>query len=576
MKWTREIGTNQPRYSCLLVAIVLFGPLCASAQTSPDVSVELAKETAPTDEQRLEVNTLETLASFIDLRNGLLRDIKAVNQQLVAADSDAEKQALKEQLVGLEADLRAISRNFENIAAGIDISILRAEQATAFSLQQELIALLKPALDEMKDMTSHVRKKAELREQISDYEKRLPVLESALANVDRLLTVSNRKPVTQGLKLTAEAWRKQLALLRSELKSAEVRLTQLVADEVSITEASRSYLKSFFQKRGLYLTVALLVVIGIIFLSRLSLSALRRFVPGFRKTHRSFRVRLAELLHRSVTMVLIIIGPMVVFYVVEDWVLLSLGILLLLGIGWTLRQALPRYIKQIQLFLNIGSVREGERVSVDGLPWRVEQINVFSTLHNPTAGLTQRIPIEDLVDLKSRPTTHAEPWFPCREGDWVVLNDNVRGKVVAISPELVQLVQRGGALLTYQTDVFLGASPRNLATNFRIKETLGISYKLQKDSTGKIPETLHAYIQRRAEEEGYADHLLNMRVEFERANTSSLDLVVIADFKGDLGDLYNRLRRAIQRWGVDACTEYGWEIPFPQLTLHGTSTTKNI
>jgi len=52
-----------------------------------------------------------------------------------------------------------------------------------------------------------------------------------------------------------------------------------------------------------------------------------------------------------------------------------------------------------------------------------------------------------------------------------------------------------------------------------------------------------------------------------------VDLAVIADFKGELGDLYNRLRRAIQRWCVDACTEYGWEIPFPQMTLHGSVTS---
>jgi len=130
-------------------------------------------------------------------------------------------------------------------------------------------------------------------------------------------------------------------------------------------------------------------------------------------------------------------------------------------------------------------------------------------------------------------------------------------------------VERGGAQLTYQMAEFLGSSPRNLGTNFRIKETLGISYALQKDSTTRIPETLRASIQRRIEEEGFSEQLLNLRVEFERANTSSLDLVVIADFRGELGDLYNRLRRAIQRWCVDACTEHGWEIPFPQLMLHG-------
>jgi small-conductance mechanosensitive channel len=199
----------------------------------------------------------------------------------------------------------------------------------------------------------------------------------------------------------------------------------------------------------------------------------------------------------------------------------------------------------------------------------VERINIFSTLCNPVADICQRVPIADLVDLKSRPVRPEEPWFPCKKGDWVILSDGVRGRVIGISHELVQLVERGGAQLTYQTGDFLAKSPRNLSTNFRIKESLGVSYSLQKESTDQIPETLHRYIQQRAEEEGYGDKLLNLRVEFAQAGNSSLDLVVIADFKGELGDLYNRLRRAIQRWCVDACSEYGWEIPFPQMTLHG-------
>ena len=69
-------------------------------------------------------------------------------------------------------------------------------------------------------------------------------------------------------------------------------------------------------------------------------------------------------------------------------------------------------------------------------------------------------------------------------------------------------------------------------------------------------------------DEGYADALHNLRVEFQQANTSSLDIVVIADFDGKLADLYGRLSRTLQRWCVEACTENGWEIPFTQVTLH--------
>jgi len=513
--------------------------------------------------------TLETLDSFVDLRNALLKDIKEINQRIGASKSDSEKQGLKSQLDKLESDLRAITRNFENIAAGVDITSLRSEAEEAFSFQRELFALLKPALDEMKEMTAHVRQKSDLKESIAHYEEQLPVLEQALANAQRLLGESKDPSITQALQLTVNNWQRKRSFMRSELQAAELQLEKLVSTEVSISEASQSYLKSFFQQRGLYLTVAMLVVLGILLLSRLSHALLLRYMPGFRALHRSFRVRLADLIHRVITVILVVLGPIIVFYVVEDWVLFSLSLLLLIGMLWTLRQALPRYLHQIQIFLNIGAVREGERLSLDGLPWQVRQINIFCTLVNPVAELTQRVPIDELVDLKSRPADPDEPWFPCKKDDWVILSDGVRGKVIGISPELVKLVERGGAQLTYQTSDFLAKSPRNLATNFRIKEFLGISYKLQSQSTTRIPQTLHDYILKRAEQEGYGEQLLSLRVEFAQANNSSLDLAVIADFSGELGDLYNRLRRAIQRWCVDACSEYGWEIPFPQMTLHG-------
>ena len=260
---------------------------------------------------------------------------------------------------------------------------------------------------------------------------------------------------------------------------------------------------------------------------------------------------------------------MIVFYIAEDWLLLSIGILLLLGAGWTLRTAIPHYWNQIEIFLNIGSVREGERIFMDGIPWRVQQINFFSLLENPTAGISQRIPIDELVDRKSRPVRPEESWFPCKKNDWVILNDGIRGKVTGISQEFVELTERGGSHKTYLTQSFLDLSPRNLSVNFRLRETLGISYSLQSRSTIHIPEILKKHIYQKIESEGYASDLLNLRVEFEKANDSSLDVVIIADFRGSLAPLYNRLRRAIQRWCVEACTDNHWEIPFPQLTLHG-------
>ncbi|MEW8018395.1 MAG: hypothetical protein AB2786_14425, partial [Candidatus Thiodiazotropha endolucinida] len=502
----------------------------------------LAEEDAgrSTDKER---NTLSTLLNLVTIRENIEEDIALLSRSVAAAESETQKASLKQQLLKLDAELSRTVENFENISAGLDLTSLRSEEETQFDLKRELFSLLKPAIDEMKDMTSKVRQKSELKEKIAYYGERLKILDDALKNIEALRMESDSDKLKESLDTLAGKLLKSHAFMSSEYQAAELQLDEILASEVSITDASQDYLKQFFQRRGLYLIEAILVVAIIILLSRMSDKAMRRLMPGFKKRHRSFRVRLLELVHRILTTLLIIIGPMVVFYVVEDWVLFSLGILLLLGMAWGLRQALPRYWHQIQLFLNIGSVREGERIFLDGLPWRVKQINVFSILENPDAGLGLRVPIDELVDHKSRPSNPDEPWFPCQKGDWVILSDGVRGRVTGISPELVQLVERGGAQLTYQTSDFLAASPRNLATNFRIKEVIGVSYALQEKSTETIPEILRNTIQLRLEQEGYTEHLLNLSVEFSQANSSSLDITVIADFSGELGDLYNRLRR---------------------------------
>lgn len=541
----------------LLAALVLLGSSALHAENAPGPAAETQF-----------ADTISTLNSLIQLKAGLRSDIEGLNGQLETVTSAAEKNDLQTQIDKLEIDLQNASQNLKEIAAGADIASLRTREQEKFDFQQEFFALLRPALKEMKDMTSHVRQKSELKDKIANYNEKLPVTKRAVATLTGLLAATENESLQQYLQVLLADWTKQLTVIESELQSAELQLEKLEATEATLAEASQSYLKSFFQQRGLYLTQALLVVVGVLLLSRLSYRAMVKLIPGYRAEHRSFQLRLLDLLHRILTTLLVILGPMVVFYLVEDWVLFSLGILLLLGIGLTLRHALPRFWQQIQLFLNIGAVREGERIFLDGLPWKVKQINLYSMLENPSAGISQRVPIDDLVDLKSRPFKKEDPWFPCTLGDWVLLSDGMRGKVTGISQELVHIVGRGGAHRTYQTPDFLALSPLNLSRNFRLKETIGISYDLQQESVTSIPEKLQAHIEKRIDEEGYGDKMLNLRVEFERANTSSLDIVVIADFDGELGDLYNRLRRAIQRWCVEACTENSWEIPFTQLTLH--------
>jgi len=148
-----------------------------------------------------------------------------------------------------------------------------------------------------------------------------------------------------------------------------------------------------------------------------------------------------------------------VFYVFEDWVLLSLAIIFLMGVGWGAKNTLPWFWHQSRLMLNIGAVREGERLFYQGVPWLVKKINLFSTLENPTLGVSLRLPIEELMDKTSRPFDKKEPWFPCRRNDWVLLADGTRGCVTSLSHEMVELVQRGGPRKFTRQGIFWPSRP---------------------------------------------------------------------------------------------------------------------
>lgn len=528
-------------------------------------AVESGDDLAAPGAQERAIVTLRTLTA---LKSELESELATLTARAQEGVSQLEERELLAQIETLNEDIKSVVRNIQEIAAGADISSLRTQESPPFNFQEELFSLLEPAMKEMKEMTSHVREKNRLRDRIDYFSSKLPTTGQAITNLENLLQQAEDPELQATLKSMLEAWEKQRTFLQSEIQSATHQLEKLESEEVSLTESSQSFFKSFFQRRGLYLGRAIAVVLVILLLSRLSHGLMERYISGYQKAQRSFQIRLLDLTHRMVTMILLIVGPMVVFYMAEDWLLFSLGILLLLGIALTLRHAIPRYWQLMQLFLNVGTVREGERVEINGLPWLVQKINFYTSLRNPTAGITRRLKIDDLVDLRSRPTREHEVWFPCRTGDWVTLDDGNLGRVTGISEELTELVFRGGARKTLTTSNFLDCAPRCLSHNFRVKSTIGVSYALQAQAVTTICAELRAHVAQRIEDDGYAEHLLNLSVEFELANASSLDLAVIADFKGEVASAYNVLERAIQRWCVEACTEHDWEIPFTQVTIH--------
>ncbi len=570
------LSTYHHKITATLFSLVLLTvPVSAAAleKPAPAKIQTITDSTEKTDQQEFDRDKEEQmLLSILQLQQMIESQIVSKTLQVEQTKSSDTKAALQQELIELQTSLQEANNDFEKMATGVDTAVFKIPEQSAFNWKQELFDLIKPGIMELKQLTIDARRKTALLDKQSKYQELLPIAREANANLKALVQSTKERMLKDQIRALLPQWESLEKQLASSLDITNIELAKMNNNQQNLWERSKVSLLNFLHTRGLYLIIAVMTCLLVIVLMRLLHRAVRRMVPGHDRTWRPFHIRALDLGFQIATVLAALFSFIIVFYAVEDWALLSFAIIILIGLAWTTKTALPRFWKQSQMMLNAGSVREGERVILYGVPWIVKNINLRTTLTNPDLGLTFKVMIHELFDNTSRPFGPHEQWFPCRKGDWVILSDGTRGGVVDLSHEMVELVLRGGAHKTYQTRDFLSLAPLNLSRNFRIKEVFGIGYSHQKEVTTTILKQLKDFLLKRFATEQYNDELLNLRVEFNSAGASSLDLIVIADFKGSAAPIYNRLRRTIQCWCVDAATEHGWDIPFPQLTVHRATT----
>jgi hypothetical protein len=258
-----------------------------------------------------------------------------------------------------------------------------------------------------------------------------------------------------------------------------------------------------------------------------------------------------------------------VFNHFKDWLLLGVGLLLVVAAIWLAVSALPDLVEQATLLLNLGAVQEGERIVFNGIPYRVERLDFHTDLVNPKLrGGHFTLPVRELSGLHSRPVAEDEVWFPCDEGDVVVLDDGRWGRVVFQSPDAVRLEEEGGAVTTFEAAAFLGLSPKNLSRGYRASVRFGIDYAHQEMATTKIPELLAREVGEALVAEFGGEQVRGVEVELCGASAASLDFAIEADMTGACAERHGAVQNALLRHAVDCCTRNGWAIPFPQLVVH--------
>lgn len=561
------------RCAALAVSVLALGAPAGTALQAP----ERPAPQAPSAPQPQAVpgpfaqprSSLITLRAILESREAKRAELAAKNRELEAEPNRERQLVLLEEARSLQAQIAELDLSFEAVATGIDVPAFMGVGRDSFDIRSELENLLQPIIQELKAATEDPRQLEQLRAELAFQQERQRLARAAITHLETLVGESRDAELRAQLEASLAAWRNKLKETQNRETVARFQLDTRLQERKSLIQSTRSVFSSFFRSRGRNILLAGVTLLGVFLGLRFLYDRLRRISPVHRRKNRAFYVRLIDVVFFLFTGVAAVFAALLVLYVAGDWVLLGITLLFLLGIVWASKTALPQQFEQVRLLLNLGSVREQERVLHEGLPWRVSRLSLYTLLANPelTGGVI-RLPIRALVGLNSRPYSDKELWFPCRPKDWVFLADGRRGKVLLQTPETVRIELLGGSKVTYRTADFLALNPELMSDGFRVSVTFGIDYRHQAICTTEVPQAMRARLEKELSALIGAEHVRAVSVEFQEAGASSLDYLAQVDVDGEVAERYERIRRALQRILVDECNDQGWVIPFTQITLH--------
>jgi hypothetical protein len=552
----------------IFIAMMIFAiPTLVLAQ---QVDQDVASQSAADVVDQSNWQHLDALVNAIDEKRS---ELTVLHRKLAASQDEFDRAHLKKAIEQIDLDLESLQVAWEMVATGgADLGLFGVKTETAFNWRTELQSVFEPILVELKRLTERPRKIERLRNDQVFYQRRLDVAESALKKIIEYRKNAPSSTLKTAFSVTEQRWQKRRDDLESRLQLIDFELQEMFSPDKESQRDPVQSLQELMSGRLLNLLIGAGVMVLVYLILRSLVYVYSRYLRHKPRHHHSLMVRVGSLLYYLFTTVLVLFAGMAVFYMLGDWLLLGLFVIMLVGAAWALQRSLPHYIMEAKLLLNLGPVREGERLIYHELPWQVKSLGFYTTLSNPLLdGGTLLIPLRELVDYNSREYNINEPWFPTCMGDYVILDDGSYGTVITQTPEIVQL-DILGAIKTYPVTAFLEQSPRNLSQQgFKLLMTFGLDYQHQDLINTTISTTLEQELTASLSTTDIAPFMTSLAVEFGQAGTSSLDLVVIASFSGAAADAYFVIQRLLQRLAVDACNKHHWVIPFNQITVHQAS-----
>jgi len=527
---------------------------------------------AQDDSHVAQVESLSALLNSIESKG---TEISTLNTAILQAGNEVEKAELLEIAKTLQAEKTSLLRQFESVSGGVDASEFIDEEPKPFDLQTEAITILEPLFNELSKATAGPRELDALESDLQRFSSQAQKASLAVQTLDGLIA---ERPEGDRLRETLgsarEVWIRRRNAATNQKTVLRNQLESKLAARESVTENLRRSVTGFVRSRGVHLLLGVLAFVGVYLLIRLIHRSFARRTAERPQQERSIYSRLIDVMLHVLAFVAALVALVLVFFMTNDFLLLLLTAIFIAGLAWGGVKLVPSMLDELRIVLNLGPVREGERVIYSGLPWRIDTLGFQTDLSNPAlTGGKITIPVRGLVDMQSRRYSEEERWFPCQAGEWVRLeNPEVIGEVLFQTPEYVSIRLLGGTVQTLPVTAFLNRSPANLSDGYRVEIRFGIDYQHQADATGIIRDKMEQGVRERLEALiGDPESVLKVTARVLRSGDSAIDYEIQADVTGEVAPRYEELQRSLATFMIDLANENDWKIPFRQIQLHQTS-----
>ncbi len=559
----------------LLLLLFLSIPISfATTESVLSISNSDEKTVDSTFEKIKNERLLRIRGELVQLQNKIFE----INSILKDNIDSVEKFKLEVKLSKLIKEESNKRLEFIETATNINISIHKEDlQKKKTSLSESIQAVLEPAFEGLRSISERPREIQALKDKENSYNADLESIQQALDILNKQLKDNKDKKLIN-------TYRKSVILTQEELRKVEIlledvhfKLLKLENEKGSIVTSFSKAIFEFLKTKGKNLIFALAVFLFIFWALRLgknkfiSLILSKAVKNSDIAQQVSWMVRPVRVIYSVMSIIFALSMAILTLYVLDDWVLVTIILFVISSIIWSSRTYLPNFIELSKVVLNLGAIREGERIVFNNLAWQIKNLGYYTKLVNPVLkGGTLRVNTKELMRLNSRPINETESWFPTKENDWVILKDGVYGKVVMQSAEQVVIKFIGGQTKYYKTSEYLNLTPINLSNDFSVELIFGIDYDHQETITTDLAMLFKSEFPAKIEEylAGLKDDFKDLNIEFHSAGENSLNYRFFLRCNGKIASQKHFIERRVQKIFVEICNDNGLTIPFSQLRVH--------